>query len=374
MNSLRRFAPIALALAIIQAFPQVKAGEPAQRILKLLPWTHDDVGKKPHTGKDHCVETLAKNIDWLEGQINVFGTVVAKTPDVWGEARLTSHREEFEQELKKELTSFNKNSINGTEFASDQSFLAFAFAMNRKNGQADGASAPQIVINNEKDSAATDDKGSAVVQVGKFKGPNNTVSERQASIPIELEQTEMLDQLARYINHLNEHRRINEGDDISDSPGYSMNLIRVPVSVLPGQRTKDGFGAEITITAEPYLGPELLPTAFRDLVCNDLIDQLSAPITSFLNSDPSAAQELLIVFKQQKQVEKNIVSLNEYLHSFKESIIPDLNARTYINDRLNEPNAPKLSFFTPEGVFKCPPPKITLDNIDQYNSDIAIFS
>ena len=44
----------------------------------------------------------------------------------------------------------------------------------------------------------------------------------------------MVAQKKRYLDFLNQIRRENEGDDTADSPGYSLNLVRIPVSVLPG--------------------------------------------------------------------------------------------------------------------------------------------
>lgn len=106
------------------------AQAPATRLSRLIPWAPHQVGKKPVTGSDKNLEELAKNIDWLENRLNLYGTVVPKTPDVWGEARLTAHRQEFEEMLKRELTAFNKNTINGAEVVQDNAFLAFALAMN----------------------------------------------------------------------------------------------------------------------------------------------------------------------------------------------------------------------------------------------------
>ena len=80
-------------------------------------------------------------------------------------------------------------------------------------------------------------------------------------------------------------RRINEGDDSADSPGYSLNLVRVPVSITPGGLTRKGHGAEITFLAEPILGDDLLPTTFRNLVLNDLVDLIAPPLTWAVN-DP----------------------------------------------------------------------------------------
>ena len=105
-----------------------------------------------------------------------------------------------------------------------------------------------------------------------------------AKTGITVEPTVMLDERARYLNHLNELRRINEGDDTADSPGYALNLVRIPVSILPGKCTEIGHGAEMTMTLTPYLGDELLPTTFRNLVLNDLVDQIGFPVTQFINN------------------------------------------------------------------------------------------
>ena len=102
---------------------------------------------------------------------------------------------------------------------------------------------------------------------------------------ISLEPTIHVDQLSRYLNHINHLRRINEGADNADAPGYALNLVRIPVSVLPGKRTRMGYGAEITVSAEPHLTPDLLPTTFRSLVIEDVVDQLGLPITKSLEDD-----------------------------------------------------------------------------------------
>ena len=101
---------------------------------------------------------------------------------------------------------------------------------------------------------------------------------------LSLEPTIYLDQMKRYLDHLHELRRINEGDDTADSPGYSLNLVRIPVSVLPGKCTEIGHGAEVSMTLTPHLSDELLPTTFRNLIVNDLVDQIAYPVTQFINN------------------------------------------------------------------------------------------
>ena len=63
-------------------------------------------GTEPATGVDRAVERLAENIDWLEHYIDTYGSIVPKQPDIWGEARLTKHRDEYERIMFGELNQF----------------------------------------------------------------------------------------------------------------------------------------------------------------------------------------------------------------------------------------------------------------------------
>lgn len=216
-------------------------------------------GTEPAGCADGAIEYLAENIDWLEHHIDTYGSIVAKQPDIWGEARLTSHREEYEQEMFKELNQFQVK-INAVIEQSDSSFIAQSLAL--ANAAAGAPTLPATTDATLKPAEAV------AVSTACVDGANK----------IQLEPVLELDQQSRYLQHLQELRRINEGDDTSDSPGYSLNLVRVPVSILPGKLTREGFGAEITISAQPVLSEDLLPTTFRNLVTNDLVDQLGLPI------------------------------------------------------------------------------------------------
>ena len=85
-------------------------------------------GTPPCVCQDCAVETLAENIDWLEHHIDCYGSIVAKHPDIWGEARLTKHRDEYERIMQQELNQF-KFGINAAIRQTDSSFLAQAFAL-----------------------------------------------------------------------------------------------------------------------------------------------------------------------------------------------------------------------------------------------------
>jgi hypothetical protein len=232
--------------------------------------------KKPPDRRSSSVESLAKEIDYLEHHLETFGTVVPKHPDVWGQARLTKHRQEFEREMQKRLTKFEPT-LQGALRRSDQSFLGIALSLDASaNGGANDVAVTDLI----SDPAAA---GQDVIVRNKAAETINL--ERFATKEISLEPVVFLDQMKRYLDHLHQLRRINEGDDTSDSPGYSLNLVRIPISVIPGKRTREGYGAEITVTAQPYLSEELLPTTFRNLVINDIVDQLGLAVTRVLE-DP----------------------------------------------------------------------------------------
>lgn len=234
--------------------------------------------KHPPTCKDMDAERLAEEIDWLEALIETYGTIVPKHPDVWGEARLTKHRHEIEQQMSTELNQF-RETVNASIRRSDQSYFGAALSISAalsEGAQPASTSEMNALLSVVNDPETSIDRNEA----GTLPAPTITTSsgERPEKIEgISLEPTVYLQQKFRYLQLLNELRRINEGDDTSDAPGYSLNLVRIPVSVLPGRMTQRDFGAEITFTATSHLTPELLPQTFRSLVINDIVDILALP-------------------------------------------------------------------------------------------------
>jgi len=246
---------------------------------------------------DDPVARLAEQIDWLEHHLDAHGSIVAKHPDVWGQSRLMRHRQEYEEELRRQLGRFESRS-NAALRRSDQSFLGMALALQAASGRRRGgqdvplpsAGGSSSVVNQIQSLLPTTNEslgrsGDAVIARTEPLGfEPNPEGFRFPDGPIALEPTIHLDQLSRYLNHLHELRRINEGDDVADAPGYALTLVRIPVSVLPGGRTRRGHGAEITFTAEPVLDDDLLPRTFRALVINDLVD-LVAPALAWCVND-----------------------------------------------------------------------------------------
>jgi hypothetical protein len=296
---------------------------------------------------------LARAIELLERQIEVNGSIVVKQPDVWGQARLTKYRDEYERQMAAELDKF-VFVLNGSVAGADQAYLADAFALSAAASPAPqstargsattslttmvpspapgggGATGSGHAAGGGANAGGGGSGGGGSGGGGSGGGPSplpfpdqsstfaafNNITRNPANLPtplsfagastgISLEPPLLLDQKSHYLNHLQELRRINEGDDTADSPGYSLNLVRIPVSLLPGKHTDRGYGAEVTLSLRPYLADELLPMTFRNLVTNDLVDQLAFPITKFINDpdnapffDPLAFQDWNDLFDQ----------------------------------------------------------------------------
>jgi hypothetical protein len=252
----------------------------------------------PPPGADPCVADLAARITWLEHHLDASGSIVAKQPDVWGQSRLTQHRLQYEQQMARQLGLFTERTSAAIR-RSDQAFLGLALAMQSASGRrrtAAEVAVPELTTSNNvvtsiqgllptTNEAAGRNDPVVIARTGPFAAVPNPAALPYDGEPLALEPTVHLDQLSRYLNHLNQLRRINEGDDSADAPGYALNLVRIPVSILPGKRTQQGHGAEITITADPLLGADLLPVTFRSLVINDLVDMIAPALTWCVN-DP----------------------------------------------------------------------------------------
>lgn len=315
----------------------------------LIPISH--AGLPTFGRKLNSVERLAKGIDDIERHVDTYGSIVAKTPDIWGQARLTRHRAEVERILAGKLENGFIPGLQASVVRSDQAFLAQAISIEAALGgnratvssntgnigstltqttrslrsndtttnsslrgtsdnpigilQSFGSDANSSATNSQSTegqntvsrnvtrtaqdvpSPAVDNLEETVSTLTSKFAASNPLSFDSARFDgqtIGLEPTVVLDQHHRFLQHLNELRRINEGDDTSDAPGYSLNLVRIPISVLPGAKTHTGYGAEITVTATPYLAEELLPVTFRQLVVRDLQHQIAVPLTQALNN------------------------------------------------------------------------------------------
>lgn len=282
------------------------------------------------------MEQFAKQLDDLEEELFEKGTIGVKSPDVWGQKRMTKYRSEYEKEMKAQVTKFDVT-MNAALRRSDTAALTSATAIGAaiqpkpaptSSGGAGAttsapaavvpndatttpsaaglASSPGVVINNGNTNSATaggssgsssgggggGGSGSVAIPTpgdltkdlltsiqGRIDSLNQNLLKLPDSLipsgPIALEPTIALDERSRYLNHLHELRRINMGDDLSDLPGYGLYLVRMPISLLPGPKVRKGKGALVTVEAKHALSPDLLADTFRDVVIMDSAYQLN---------------------------------------------------------------------------------------------------
>ena len=306
---LRRMADVGLAVALwgccLASAPAV-AGEVGRAFRGLAaPLQQVRHPRPPHPPGEPCVEDLASRIAWLDRRLKSDGSIVAKQPDVWGQNRLTRQRLEYEEEMRRQLGQFAIRSSAALR-RSDQAFLGMALAVQSASGRRRPAAevvdvpAPSVVNTIQGMIPSTNEgQGRAdsvvIARTAPLAFPVAPDGFGFGTEPPALEPTRHLDQLSRYLNHLQQLRRVNEGDDSADAPGYSLNLVRIPVSIQPGTRTRRGHGAEITISAQPCLGDDLLPATFRNLVVNDVVDLVAAGLTWCVNDPQCVAWATTIV-------------------------------------------------------------------------------
>ena len=223
---------------------------------------------------------VGREIDRLERELDDRGTVAIKQPDVWGQARLTASRVEFEKQMAAERDGFHQ-ALAGQVATSDLASIQSQLALGLAPGAGTGTAAPVPAAPSPSSPAG----------IGAFG-----LAQAQAAAPIGLESTVVLDEKKRYLDHLGEIRRVNLGDDTSDSAGYGFYLLRLPASIQPGRATLAGHGATLAVSVRPEFDPGFLPRTFRDLAVNDLVNLLTPVIYSLLTTsgweEPLAAYEL----------------------------------------------------------------------------------
>ncbi len=210
---------------------------------------------------------LGSRIDVIAEGIKDDGTIVIKHPDVYSNAKNTKYRKDFEKQMSTELSNFKfivSARTSRLDAASLQNSTSLGAALSSK------ATAPQAVdpAQNLSEYTPPNLPSAAGAQSGA------TLAGATAGTGIGLEPNVFLDEEKAFIDHLNDLRRMNMGTDAEESAGYALYLMRLPISITPGRKTRAGFGAEISFTAKHQFPPDFLRSSFRNFVINDLVDQL----------------------------------------------------------------------------------------------------
>jgi hypothetical protein len=261
-----------------------------------------------------AMKQLAHTIKEIEGALGSNGAIGVKAPDVWGQNRMTKYRAEYDAVMAENKGKFQEL-LNAAQRRTDVAGLTSAMAISasmtptggplgrlrlQRTGVAGpaGPAAVPVSVNNvvatPPGANAGDGTGAPptvpdltdiaaridAMQKTVLNLPSNIVgfATKTGDSGVGLEPTIRLDEQDRYLNHLNQLRRNSAGDDLTDLPGYGLYLIRMPVSILPGECTRQGKGAVVTVEAKHELTEDLLENTFRDVVCRDVLYRLKEPL------------------------------------------------------------------------------------------------
>ena len=208
---------------------------------------------------------LGKKLDHVAESIRNDGLVVLKQPDPFSQARMTKYRREFDKQMSQELDKF-KVILAGRVLRVDGAALSSQTSL----GAALGKPGMSVTVPNPPLPTAPD------IDLNPRFVPTNDVG--QDTLKLGLEPTIVLDEQKRYLDQLGDLRRVNLGNDLADSAGYGIYLIRMPISITPGEHTRMGYGAEIEATVTEEFPPDFLRSTFRNLVVNDLVELLGPPL------------------------------------------------------------------------------------------------
>jgi hypothetical protein len=239
------------------------------------------------------VPELCHRLDHLSEELRDDGLVVFKQPDVFSQARMTHFRNDFDQQMRQDLNLFHlvlAARINRLDGATTTQTTNLAAALSAPGTAAvnvansSGSTMPSAPSGPPNiPSTAT---GTPLPMAGSFSnfGLDTNVPNPSGPLALGVDPTVYLDEKKRFLDHLSQIRRINFGPDQNDSSGYGLYLVRLPVSITPGEQTHQGYGAEVAVTVEHEFAPDSLPRTFQSLVINDIVDQLGPVVYEVIRS------------------------------------------------------------------------------------------
>ncbi|MGO9601519.1 MAG: hypothetical protein ACLP7Q_26365 [Isosphaeraceae bacterium] len=239
------------------------------------------------------VAELCCRLDCVADKLRNEGLVAIKQPDVFSQARLTRFRYDFDQQLSSDLGNFHlvlAARINRLDAATTTQTTALSAALAAPGTTA--VKVPDLPDLSKINANVTSLFGSTIDMT---KGPFGSLSlapstlaqsgAASAALGLGVDPTVYLDEKKRFLEHLNHIRRLNLGPDQNDSSGYGLYLLRLPVSITPGLCTSQGYGAEVAVKVEHEFSANFVQSTFRNLVINDLVDQLGPFIYEVIRFD-----------------------------------------------------------------------------------------
>jgi hypothetical protein len=270
------------------------------------------------------VSELCCRLDCIAEELRDKGLVQVKQPDVFSQARMTRFRNDFENQLSSDLANFHlvlAARINRLDSATTTSATALGAALSAPgttnvavpSAGNTSAAASLLTPSNGLFPSTTQPSLFGSSAPGLFNslgvGPNALTTPsaaNTAALTLGVEPTIYLEEKQRFLNYLNHLRRLNFGPDQNDSSGYGLYLVRMPVSITPGECTYQGHGADLSVQVEHEFTPDFLPSAFRRLAINDVVDQLAPFLYELIRG---GYYETVLKPRHQAKVERELLNL-----------------------------------------------------------------
>ncbi len=213
---------------------------------------------------------LASQLTAIEDELRRDGTITVKTPDVWGDGSLIFFIQEYERLLAKDVDTDFKAELHGFVSRSDnmalQSITALGIAASGAEVLPPGMSAGTSNTQNNVIQMQPAESGQLLEQL------NRRPSRLDNAPTISLEPTQVLRQHSVFVNFNHALRRRNMVGDNAREPGYSIYKFRIPISVLPGRETSEGYAAVCTFRARLLIDEAHLREMFPRLVIAEAVD------------------------------------------------------------------------------------------------------
>ncbi len=224
--------------------------------------------------KDPVLE-LAHRVTRVEDDLRRDGSITIKKPDVWGDANLMEYLQEHDREMRDRTTQFDET-IQAYIANSDNAILS---AESNLSGALSTGTQVQPIANEviKLPDIAPLTLLDKTKEAGKIKS-------------LSIEPTQLARQHSVYIDVCQALRRRHLGDDNSRSAGYGLYKVRIPVSILPGRETSEGYSAMVTLQAKPIVNSALLRYTFPRLAVADLVDTLTPNVREVLTKEASDGQ------------------------------------------------------------------------------------
>jgi hypothetical protein len=288
------------------------------------------------------VGELCHRLDCIAEELRNDGLVVVKQPDVFSQARMTRFRNDFDAQMSSDLGNFHlvlAARINRLDAATTTQTTALSASLSAPGTT--NLSTPDATkfISQVSGSNSPFQGGTSLFPTtidptksafGTLSAAPNTLAGAgaNAAMGIGVDPTVYLDEKKRFLDHLNEIRRISLGPDQNDSSGYGLYLVRLPISITPGECTYRGYGAELSVAVEHEFTDLFLPTTFQNLVVNDLVDQLGPFLYEIIRSRFYDKLAQIHDARQRRQAleVRTEVLVDSLMDNFAQKIVNSINA------------------------------------------------